>query len=124
MKKTEWIVGKEGVRPAGSPNHCFYCGCKVGTMHKTGCVIVKKTILMEMKVEILVTVPEDWDKDMCEFHKNESSWWASNIIETLKEIDEVDPNGCVCWATKFKFIREATKDDEENYGIYVDKLEG
>jgi len=73
----------DGIRPAGKPDECFYCGQTVGQPHGPACVCVKK--LVEMKIEAQLDgvtfsglwqceVPYFWDCDMAEFHKNESSW--------------------------------------------------
>ena len=121
MKRDNWKVEEYGIRPAGSPDHCFYCGVERGGTHKKDCVIRKRTIVMEMKVEIVLDVPEDWDEDMCNFHKNESSWCASNILSTLERMK--DKMGCLCEATEFKYIREATEEDEDKHGIHINEEE-
>lgn len=119
MTRDNWEVKEEGIRPAGSDNNCFYCGEEKGNTHKPECVIRKRTIVMEMKVEIVMEVPEHWDEEMCNFHKNESSWCASNILDDLKKLDE---KGCLCGITKFTYLREATKEDEEEQNIFIDKV--
>lgn len=121
MKRDNWKVGEYGTRPAGSPNHCFYCGVERGGTHEKECVIRNRTIVMEMKVEMVIEVPEKWDKDMCEFHKNESSWCASNILRELERMD--DKMGCLCLPTEFSYVREATKEDEDKHGIHISESE-
>ena len=120
MKRENWEVKDYGIRPAGSPNHCFYCNAKKGGIHKKDCVIRSRTIVMEMKIEIVMEVPESWDEEMCNFHKNQGSWCATNIIDTLKKINKV--NGCLCSVSEFKYIREATDEDEKSQGVFVNKF--
>jgi hypothetical protein len=74
----------------------------------------KRTVIVEYKIEVLLEVPEDWDKDMIEFHRNEGSWCASNIIEELRRLDE--RAGCLCRLLECSFLREASEQDEQNYG--------
>ena len=117
MKRNNWEVKDYGIRPAGSPNHCFYCSAVKGDEHKVDCVIRSRTIVMKMEVEMVLKVPEDWDKKQCEFHRNEGSWCSSNIIDELKRMD--NELGCLCENTKFKFLREATEEDEKSLKVFV-----
>jgi hypothetical protein len=120
MRRKNWPVEDYGIRPAGDPNKCFYCGVERGGVHRKDCVIRNRTIVMKMTVDLVLKVPEHWDIDMCNFHKNESSWCANNILPELERISE--HFGCLCGLTKFKYIREATKVDEDSYGVYVKEL--
>jgi hypothetical protein len=63
-----------------------------------------------MTTEVVVEVPEFWDEDMIDFHRNESSWCASNILPDL----EARP--CICKDTTFDFVREATEEDDAEWG--------
>lgn len=117
MKKEDWEVKDYGIRPAGSDYECFYCGVKKGNQHKEGCVIRKRTVVVKMEIEIVLDVPEDWDENFINFHKNESSWCASNIISELQRMDE--KTGCLCEFTEFKYLREASEEDEENFQVFV-----
>lgn len=47
-----------------------------------------------MTIIYVMDVPSDWDKAMVEFHLNESSSCASNVIDKLKELDS---HGCLCF---------------------------
>lgn len=120
MKRKDWTVGEHGIRPAGDSNKCFYCGRERGKQHKKDCVIRSRTIVMKMEIEIPMDVPESWDKNMCEFHKNESSWCANNIIPVIDKL--ADDHGCICGLARFTFLREATELDENYYNIYVNEL--
>jgi hypothetical protein len=87
----------DGIRPAGPPDECFYCRQKVGQRHGFECVIVTHRI----ETRVTATLPDGeklvgtwhtdephfWDEDQCNFHKNESSWCASNFLD-----EQVPPN--------------------------------
>ena len=122
MTRKDWTVGKYGVRPAGKPDECFYCGAKVGEQHKPNCVIRKKTIVTRMTIDFVDSVPENWDKDVIDFHYNDSSWCASNILNRLEERSNFH---CLCDVASFEYLRDATEEDEENWGVVkVNELEG
>lgn len=114
---------------ARKPDECFYCGQRVGEPHGPSCVIVKK--LVELKIEARLDgvafsglwqceVPYAWDAGMTEFHKNESSWCASNFRHEENKGSVVwegnedrwpvlkaehDKGGCLCEALSFTFVR-------------------
>lgn len=117
MKKDNWEVKDYGIRPAGNPDECFYCGTKKGGTHKEDCVIRSRTIVMKMEVEMVLTAPEDWDEDMCNFHKNEGGWCATNIISELERMD--NKMGCLCSVAEFEYLREATEEDEEKFQVFA-----
>ena len=49
---------------------------------------------------------------MIEFRRNEGSWCSSNA---LRELEAMTKRGeCLCRHTKFEYVREATKEDEES----------
>lgn len=139
MKKQDWTIGQEGVRPAGKPDECFYCRNKSGEQHKADCVIRKRTVVVKMTMEYVIAVPEDWDVSNIEFHRNESSWCANNAREELTKMFEyieksreevVNPDGttshgndvpCLCDRTQFEYVREATPEDEYANGVFVEK---
>jgi hypothetical protein len=80
----------DGIRPAGRPNECFYCRQRVGKPHARDCVCIKKRV--ELKVtatlpdgEVLtgfwqLDEPHHADAGNIEYHKNKSSWCASNFV--------------------------------------------
>lgn len=120
MKRKNWTVGNYGIRPVGDPDKCFYCGVEKEGVHKKDCVIRSRTIVMKMEIELVMEVPEFWTKKDCEFHKNESSWCANNILPSIEKI--VDDHGCICGLTRFKFLRETTPLDEDYYNIHVNDI--
>ena len=107
-------------------DECFYCLQRIGTPHLQQCVIVTKRV--ELRVHALLSdtqaftglwqldVPHSWDADMIEFHKNEGSWCASNILDQREVVWENDnawtvlgeahrAEGCLCNVLVFRFVR-------------------
>ena len=113
MTRKDWTVGKYSVRPAGEPNECFYCGAKVGEQHKQKCEIREKTIVTRVTIDFVDSVPEYWDRELIDFYYNESSWCASNILHKLEERSDFR---CLCDVASFEYLRDATEEDEENWG--------
>jgi hypothetical protein len=120
MKREDWEVKEYGIRPAGKPDECLYCKVKKGKQHKTDCVIRQKTIVTKIEIEILQHVPEFWNDDDINFHLNESSWCADNIIDEL--LEQSERIGCLCGQFKGSFLRDATKEDEENFSFSVHSI--
>ena len=117
MKRTNWIVGEYGVRPAGKPNECFYCHAKVGEEHKEDCVIRCRTVNVDFTIHTVMCVPECWDENDINFKFNESSWCVSNLIKDIVRREE-DFDKCPCFITEAKYIGEATEEDEDIYALY------
>ena len=121
MVRKDWTVGEYSVRPAGKPDECYYCGAKVGEQHKPNCVIRKKTIVARLTIDFVDSVPENWDKEVIDFHYNNSSWCASNILNRLEERNNFR---CLCDVASFEYLRDATEEDEEKWGVVkVNELE-
>jgi len=51
-----------------------------------------------MVVEYDIKIPNFWDKDNVEFHRNESSWCADNALDELKRLVKED---CMCPITHY-----------------------
>lgn len=115
MKRNNWIVDDYGICPAGKPDTCFYCGAKIGTEHKKGCVLRRRTIKVQMTLEFVEDVPEDWEEDDINFHYNESSWCANNILNKLQY--RTENVGCLCDCVDFKYVGEATEEDEYKWKV-------
>ncbi len=53
MNPQDWPVVHElddGIRPAGPPDACLYCGQKVSSPHSKDCVMVTKRILVSVQI--------------------------------------------------------------------------
>jgi hypothetical protein len=136
MSNKDWpTVHKrdDGIRPAGSPTKCFYCDQRVGKLHATDCVIVTKLVELRVRVSIPQQrflsgrwqdrVPHFWTANDIEFHKNESSWCADNLLRpqhraqvfweagsedgwsVLEAFKAANPDGCLCNILRFEFVR-------------------
>lgn len=116
MKCERWPVTKEDERPARMDGTCFYCRTPIGREHEKGCVIRRRTVVVDFTVRLVVTTPEDSDPSFIEFRFNESSWCADNLIEMLTTARQ--NLGCLCGAVTAKYVREATEADQERYGEY------
>ncbi len=130
MKRDIWSVGSHGIRPAGKPDRCFYCGEALGEEHKDTCVIRSRTVVIRATIEYAISVPENWDTQLIEFQRNDGSWCADNFISELEELRDRKTEdlgggmkiGCVCEMTSFEYVREATPEDEELNQLFVSKL--
>ena len=112
MRTEDWTVTDKSSRPAGKPDRCFYCGELIGSQHKPECVIRQRTVVLDCTIRVVMPVPEDWDEEMINFHFNESSWCANNILETLSDHVEKGEN-CLCPRTSIRYVEDATEEDEE-----------
>jgi hypothetical protein len=121
MKRDNWPVEDYGIRPADKPTECFYCHEPKGGVHKLDCVIRQRTVVVELKMELVVTEPESFDPDSIEFGFNESSSCQSNIV-TNRLGELVDRLGCVCGLIEVKFLREATPEDEKRQKLFVKEI--
>ena len=99
-----FIVTKNSMRPASKLEQCFYCRQPIGAEHKSDCVLVKKTVRIRVIIEYDVFVPHSWSKEDIEFHRNESSWCASNIIDELKELES--SGNCLCSHTHCECVND------------------
>lgn len=112
-------ITETGVRPAGKPNRCCYCHANVPlnadpslVLHELNCVIPKRTIVVETTFTWVKEVPANWDTKSIEFHMNDSSSCASNLLRAI--VTQVGDE-CPCHRTTSKYIREATEQDHEGY---------
>jgi hypothetical protein len=120
LHRNDWPVDK-GLRPAGDGKHCFYCGAEKGAQHRDGCNMRVRSVVVKVTFEYVRLVPEDWDAHMIEFHLNESSSCADNIIEEISELAE--RRGCACGLQDAAYVRDASDEDEENCKTFVKDAE-
>ena len=94
-----------GIRPAGAPDACFYCGQRVGQPHGPECVCVTKRVKLRYTFEIEVDVPHAWGQHQIEFHRNEGSWCANNAISDIEAfsgfLESVGHCLCVCFRCEY-----------------------
>lgn len=91
-------VTRNAMRPGSGVGRCFYCREPIGGKHRPDCVLIQKTVKVRAVLEYNVEVPHFWDKGDIEFHRNESSWCSSNLIDELSEMD------CLCGIAVFECL--------------------
>jgi len=74
----------------------------------------KRTVVIRYTIEVTTDVPESWTPEDIEFHRNESSWCANNIVA------ELEAAYCLCNRTTAQYLREATPEDEEGWNLDLD----
>ncbi len=122
-----FIVTAKAQRPRRMNGTCFYCDQAIGLPHKPNCVLISKKVEITVKVggaeyghtpiqfNYEVSVPADWEKGMIEFHRNDGSWCASNMIGELLELEFNDDivdgletlrekAGCLCHVAVFEMV--------------------
>lgn len=114
MRHEKWTVIEGDNRPAGPSDRCFYCEQPHGAQHSAGCVIRERTVVVRAIIEYVVSVPEDWDTSIIEFHREDSSWCASNGLGELTKLHErlEKSDACGCSLISYRYVREATEEDE------------
>lgn len=102
-----------GIRPAGEPDRCFYCHRQVGEFHKDGCVMITKPVKIKATLYCEIDVPQHWDKERIEYHFNDGTWCADNLLNRLnRELEERGTDFCLCPYSKIEVI-DNYKDDED-----------
>lgn len=80
---------------------CTWCRQPVGLPHADDCVTVKRRVVVRAIVEYEISVPEHWGPEEIEFHRNDGSWCANNMLYELEKVDD-----CLCPLTRYEFVRE------------------
>lgn len=101
------IVTQDDVPPAGRPGECFWCRAKMGEPHKHECSTQNVPVEVEITIRGVITVPRSWDRDMIEFHMNESSNCLDNQIEEIIG-GELGGDACTCEAGEGRYIRHVS----------------
>lgn len=119
-KSTPWAVTSKDSAPAGLPDECFWCKEKIGKEHKPECVVRQRTVVIKIEWELVYKVPESWTEEDINFHLNESSWCSNNLARQIAKMEE-DQDVDFCVFGGMDYVREATKGDEKNSKIFVEK---
>ena len=85
-----------------------------GEAPQNDCVTARRTVALELKTWLLVSVPRDWDENDINFFFNESSHCIGNEFRQI--VDEHERGHCACFRTKARYLREATEEDHEDTG--------
>ena len=112
--ETHLVTEKNGRCPAIKEEKCCWCSAKLGEEHNLDCVCRTRTVKMEVIIQYVYTVPEAWtEEDINQFY-NHGSWCAINVL------DAFDKMNCLCDYSKFKYVGEATEQDEIKWGFKND----
>lgn len=87
------VPGDDGIRPAGSPDQCFYCKSFIGQPHKPDCVCVYQKVQYRVHLnyegrqfagKYTRFEPHFWSVDEMHFMRNESTWCAGNSVDDIQ----------------------------------------
>lgn len=106
----EYIVTDKAQRPV-DPNSgtCFYCNQYIGEPHLDECVLIQKKVRVRATIEYDIEVPNYWQAEELEFHRNEGSWCSDNMIRELEDLP-----GCLCHHVEFEYLKDTS-------GPYIDE---
>lgn len=62
----------------------------------------QKTVTVRITIDLPMRFPKEWSNEHIEFHLNEGSWCANNIIGEIESYSE--EHGCICGIFKAKVI--------------------
>lgn len=122
MKREDWTVGDSGIRPAGKPDRCFYCGELKGSQHKSDCVIRSRTVVIRVSIEYVVDVPESYDSGSIEYLWNEHNRGADQTLNEIRVLRERVGGEEFCSLVWAEYLREATVEDELESRLFTDQL--
>lgn len=112
--ETHLVTKENGPRPAGRPDECFFCHRKLGSKHREDCVLRESTVIVRATFEMLIPVPEYFTKEQITASRN-GSWCGSTTLDELVLARELKKD-CLCDVTKVEYLREATKEDDIEWG--------
>ena len=104
-----FIVTEKAMGPAGPERRCFYCNQEIGAEHLSTCVLIRKKVLVRVTIEYPIWAPSDWTTEQVEFHRNESSWCASNLIDELDALYGHNAEGresCLCGKAEYAHLAD------------------
>lgn len=108
----------DGSRPAGKPGVCFYCR-RAGTLkaedHAPDCVVPQRTVVLDVTIRYVTAVPRSWEPAQILFQRNDGSYCMDNELDVIRRSVE-DDHQCLCGRSAVLFIREATEQDQREFG--------
>ena len=104
------------------PGKCFYCEGTLGNPHGAECVVPNRPVKVRLTMDLVVSAPQKWDQRMIEFHYNDSSWCADNIVEEIHRTVAARQEGycALCGVTSITYLGEATLEDAVEAGLVPD----
>lgn len=122
--ETTNLVRPQDERPGRPDGTCFYCRAAMGQPHKSGCVILGKSVVMRITLDVVMDVPRDWKPGLIDFHFNDSSWCADNFVGKLEawkaRTENDDDERCLCSTLQADFVRDATPEDHASLPVLID----
>jgi hypothetical protein len=101
-----FIVTAAAQRPARMDGTCFYCGQPIGAAHKDDCVLIKKRVRVRAVIEYEIDVPAHWTPEQVEWHRNEGTWCADNLITELGALAE--KTFCLCGQVTYTHVADTS----------------
>ena len=107
--------------PEKANTHCLYCKQPVPN-HAEDCIVPDRTVVVELKIRMVVRMPQSFDVDSINFAMNGSSACSQRYIDQLYKEGHQEENLCsVCHRMEMEYMREATQEDHEQYH-YIDEV--
>jgi len=75
-----------------------------------------KRVRLRLSMEYVVKVPESWDEERIEDHRNDGSWCADNLVDELVRVVEdcERRKTCLCledYNVHFKYMKEGVPNE-------------
>jgi len=103
---SEYRVTEAAMRPASKKRRCFYCFEPVGGYHRETCVLIERKVRMSVTIDYETAVPDHWSAEDIDWHRNGSTWCASNVLYELDRQYNNDGGPCLCGHAKFSYIED------------------
>lgn len=100
-KRTIVQVDDDGIRPAGKPDECFYCKQKIGTQHKSDCVMLTQRGKVRLNLEVIGWLPCTGAKEA----KYCLDWKDYGLVQFLRSVADLIEDGEMSYECKSKIIR-------------------
>ncbi len=72
----------------------------------------KKQIVIKLEIDMITSVPSDWDEEMINFFYNDGSHCTGNEIEQLYREDNAVESSCfTCHRSIVQYLRDASQQD-------------
>jgi hypothetical protein len=108
--------------PEKADTHCLYCR-QPATNHAPDCTVPLRTVVVEFKTQMVITMPQVLDQAAIDFSMNGSSACMSRYVQQLLAETEQEPSMCnICSRSEMTYLREATEEDHVNLA-YIPRVE-
>lgn len=117
------IVGPGVDHPNRSDGTCYFCSSPSGQPHSGNCIVMSKTVVVKVELEVVIEAPRHWGKDDIEFDRNLGTWCSDNLLRDLgrwSDMEDDERQCCSCDTMSVTFVREATLTDHASLPYLVD----